>query len=406
VQQRNEDKKSPVGRLFVPSLTLTCFSLFIVDIIATVFLPDLSMTFFGSTEPVFIAITSQLVTVANVVAAAFGLLLGVLSIRFSHKKLLVLGVICIPVGALGCFLAPNFISMQIFFSIEGIGTMVVWVMQAVLVGELLALNKRPQAIGWISTGAVFANMAGTLVISFFFADTGSWRTFLLWFALPISLIALAASYFGVPQSTQKPIETVGKEDYVRSFKQVFLQKSAAGCLIGNVVRTASMMWGIYILAFFRMEFGLSIASGALVGFGLAPALALGQIIGGYLVNRVGRKRLTVISLLIHGAALPLIVFVPDLWVALAILYLGSFIGALAMSAIMNLTLEQVPEFRGTMMSINNVLTNFGTAMGVAIGGVALALFDYTGVFLIFAVLILIAAAIFLFLTKDPCANAT
>jgi DHA1 family inner membrane transport protein len=339
------------------------------------------MTFFGSTEPVFIAITSQLVTVANVVAAVFGLLRGVLSIRFSHKKLLVSGVMCIPMGALGCFLAPNFTSMQIFFSIEAIGTMVVWVMQAVLVGELLALNKRPQAIGWISTGAVFANMAGTLVISFFFADTGSWRTFLLWFALPISLIALAASYFGVPQSTQKPTETVGKEDYLRSFKQVFLQKSAAGCLIGNVVRTASMMWGIYFVTFFRMNFGLSIASGALVGFGLAPALALGQIIGGYLVNRVGRKRLTVISLLIHGAALPLIVFVPDLWVALAILYLGSFIGALAMSAIMNLTLEQVPEFRGTMMSINNVLVNFG-------------------------VLILIAAAIFLFLTKDPCANAT
>ncbi|MEJ2242623.1 MAG: MFS transporter [Candidatus Bathyarchaeota archaeon] len=372
---------------------------------ATVFLRDLAMTFFGSTDQVFIAITSQIVTVANMVAAIVGLMLGVLSIRFSHKKLLVLGVMCIPIATLGCYLAPNFLFMQIFFSIEGIGTMIVWVMQLVLVGELLALNKRPQAIGWISTGSVFANMAGTLVISFFFIDTGSWRPFLLWFALPISLIALAAAYFGVPQSTQKRTETVGKEDYLRSFKQIFLQRSAAGCLIANLIRTASMMWGIYFVAFFIEQFGLSIASGALVAFGLAPSIALGQIIGGYLVNRIGRKRLTVISLLIHGATLPLIILVPDLFVALAILYSSSFIGALAMSAITNLTLEQVPEFRGMIMSINNVLTNFGVAMGTAIGGVTLALFGYTGVFLIFAALILFAASLFLFVTKDPCANS-
>jgi predicted MFS family arabinose efflux permease len=84
------------------------------------------------------------------------------------------------------------------------------------------------------------------------------------------------------------------------------------------------------------------------------------------------------------------------------MYAGSFIGAFGMPAMTNLTLEQVPESRGTMMSINNVLTSLGASIGGVVGGVSLALFGYTGMFFTFAALILIAVAIYFFLTKDPC----
>jgi len=388
--------------MFVPSLTLTNISLFIVDMIAGVFLLGVTATFFDSTEPVFVAITSQLVTVALLVSAVFAVLLSFLTVKFNHKKLLVLGASCIPLGALGCSLAPNLVFLQIFFAIEGIGSTVVMVMTMVLIGEMLALRKRPQATGWIMTGPTFASMAGTLVISLFFADMGSWRSYLLWFALPVSLMALVAAHFGVPTFVKKQKETVGREAFLSSFKQVFLNKSAAACLIGNMFTAASVAWLIYFTAFFMTRFSLSQASGALVLFGMAPAGALGLIVGGYLVNKGGRRKLWLATSTISGVTFPLLAFVPELWIVLIITYLREFIGAIGRPAAVNLTLEQAPESRGTMLSINNFLNWVGGSIGGVVGGLALVFFDYTGVILAFAAMLLISVAIFFFLVKDPC----
>jgi predicted MFS family arabinose efflux permease len=399
----DSSEESSAGRLFVPSLTLANFSLFIVDLIAGVFLLGVTATFFGSTDPVFVAITGQLATVASLVSAIFAVLLGVLSVKFNHKKLLVLGASCIPLGALGCSLAPNLIFLLVFFAIEGIGTTVVMVMTMTLVGEMLTLKKRPKATGWIMTGPSFAQMAGTLVISFFFADVRSWRSYLLWFALPVSLMALVAAFFGVPSSsTKRQRETVGREAFLSSFKQVFLNKSAAACLIGNMFTAASVMWAVYFVAFFMDRFGLSLATGALIAFGMAPTGILGLILGGYLVNKGGRRKLWLITSTISGITLPLFAFVPELWVLLIITYSREFIGAIGRPAVTNLTFEQAPESRGTMLSINNFLTWIGASIGGAVGGVALAFFGYTGVILTFASMLLIAVAIFFFLVEDPC----
>ena len=69
----------------------------------------------------------------------------------------------------------------------------------------------------------------------------------------------------------------------------------------------------------------------------------------------------------------------------------------------NLTLEQAPESRGTMMSMSTIFVTLGLGLGTAIGGAVLALFkNYTALLFTFAAVGLIAAAIYCFLTKDPC----
>jgi predicted MFS family arabinose efflux permease len=91
-----------------------------------------------------------------------------------------------------------------------------------------------------------------------------------------------------------------------------------------------------------------------------------------------------------------------LWIALAIYWSGTFIYALNFPASVNLTLEQAPESRGTMMSMNSIFVTFGYGIGTALGGAALALFNYTGLIFTFVALSLTAAAVYFFLTKDPC----
>lgn len=278
-----------------------------------------------------------------------------------------------------------------------IGTMTI-----TLVGEFLVVNKRPKAIGWILAGGSLSAIVGSMVINLFFSGAADWRSYLLWFALPISLLSFAAVYFGVPSAPQKP-KLLGKEAYFSSFKQVFLKKSAAACLIGIMFRQAGFAWVVvYSVTFFRTQFGLSLASAALVGLVGSALFALADILGGHLAHRVGRKRQLVATLVISSPALMLVAFLPNLGLVLIFSWIGGFIYGMGFPASTSLLLEQAPESRGTMMSMSTIFLTFGLGLGTALGGAALVLSGWMGLILTFAAMQLIAATIFFFLTKDPC----
>lgn len=401
--QQSLNEESSAGRLFVPSLTIAFLSTMIMETITSIFLLDVTATFFGSPSPVSIATTGQLVTLSSVVSIFFGVPLAVLTVKYDHKKLLLLGVLGITLGTVGCFLGPNFISIQVFYSVEGIGTIIVNTMAFALIGEFLVLNRRPKATGWVIAGASMAGIASAIVVNFFFSGVGGWRSFLLWFALPISLVALAATFFGVPSAPQKPRATVGEKAYLSSFKQVFLQKSSAACLVGNLFRQTAIGYVvIYSATFFRDHFGLSIGDAALFVLGITVLFTFGSIIGGQLVNRIGRKRQLVTILSIASPFLILVVLIPNLWIAIVLHYAFYFVFSLSNSPSVSLTLEQAPESRGTMMSMSTIFVTLGMMMGAAVGGIALVLFGWVGVLLTFAALTLSSAVIYFFLTKDPC----
>lgn len=399
---KNEEKASSPGRFFVPSLAVAFFSTWIIESLTGVFLVDVATTFFGSPNPVAIATTGQLVTISSVVSVVFAVLLGFLSVTYNHKKLLLMGSFSVTIGILGCFLATDFSLMQLFFPIEGIGTAVIGAMAFTLVGEFLVVSKRPKAIGWILASNSLAGIIGSLVISLFFSGTGGWRSYLFWFALPISIVSLIAVYFFVPSAPEKP-KIIEKEAYFNSFKQVFLKKSAASCLIGAMFRQAGLAWVVvYSATFFRQQFGLSLSSVALLGLVGGALFALANIVGGHLAHRIGRKRQLVSTLVISSPGLMLVAFVPNLWVVLILSWVGGFIYGMSFPASTSLLLEQAPESRGTMMSMSTIFVTFGLGLGAALGGVALILSGWIGLILTFASMQLIAAAVFFFLTKDPC----
>ncbi len=399
---QSTEEKSSAGRLFVPSLVVAFFSTWIIESLTGVFLVDVTATFFGSPNPAAIASTGQLVTISSVVSVVFAFLLGLLSVRYSHKRLLLMGSFSVTLGILGCFFAQDFIFMQFFFPIEGIGTAVIGAMVFALVGEFLVIGKRPRAIGWILAGGSLSTIVGSLVISLFFSGAEGWRSYLLWFALPISLLSLAAVYFGVPSVPQKP-KIIGKEAYLSSFKQIFLKKSAAASLIGVMFRQAGFVWAaVYSASFLRTQFGLSLSSVALIGLVGGALFALANIVGGHLVDRVGRKRQLVATLVISSPVLMLVAFVPNLWIVLVLRWVGSFIYGMSFPANTSLLLEQTPKNRGTMMSMTTIFVTLGMSLGTALGGATLILSGWTGLILAFATMQLIAAAVFFFLTKDPC----
>jgi MFS family permease len=99
-------------------------------------------------------------------------------------------------------------------------------------------------------------------------------------------------------------------------------------------------------------------------------------------------------------------FIPNLWIRQILRWTASILIGLTLAAAPNLTLEQVPQFRGTVMSLSQAFIGVGTAFGIAVSGAVLNLYSNptTGfhmVGLTIAGFAFAGAFINLFFAKDP-----
>ncbi len=135
-------------------------------------------------------------------------------------------------------------------------------------------------------------------------------------------------------------------------------------------------------------------------------MTLGAIIGGHMVNRVGRKRLTVIAGFSSSILMLSSYFIPDLWICLTLRWTAAALGGALLAASHNLMLEQVPKFRGTAMSLGSAFGGVGTAVGITVGGAVLNFYTdptigFQALGLTVGALGIAAILVTLFFAKDP-----
>jgi len=77
--------------------------------------------------------------------------------------------------------------------------------------------------------------------------------------------------------------------------------------------------------------------------------------------------------------------------------------AMIIVGLQSLALEQVPEFRGSMMSISNSLENTGGILAVIIGGLLLNLYNnnFHLLMTVFGVMGIVAVPLLLLFARDP-----
>jgi predicted MFS family arabinose efflux permease len=157
---------------------------------------------------------------------------------------------------------------------------------------------------------------------------------------------------------------------------------------------------LYGISFFRQCFSVSTDFASVIILGAALCYTLGSLFAGRLVNKFGRKPLTVLTTLFAGIFIIFFVYLPNLWLSLALNFIGTWFSGMGSSAANSLALEQVPEFRSTMMSINSAAISLGNALGSAIGGLTLVLFNYEAMGSALGAMGIVAAIIFYLLAID------
>ncbi|MFQ6124226.1 MAG: MFS transporter [Candidatus Heimdallarchaeota archaeon] len=396
--QRLSEEKRASAKFLLPSLAISYFATVPPAILVSLLLIDIGDTFNRS-----VGVTGQIQTAASLVGAISAVLVGALSVRFNYKSLLLLGLLFINITALGCAVSLNFALMLIAFSLSGLGINIVEPMLFSLVGEHFPLEKRTNAIGWVLTGVSLSSLIGAPIIGFIVSlEFGNWRLAFLMYVLPVSLLGIAMAAKGVPTPSQQPHHPIVKGKYLEGFKEIFTNRSAMMCLVGAALSIAGFQAIVlYGASYFRQRFQLSIEY---VSF-LFPVFSLCYIFGNQIssrvVNQYGRKLITVLSAFFAGILVISFMNVPNIWLAYLFTCLGGMLFGMLATASFSLTLEQVPRFRGTMMSLRSASTSMGAALGAGVGGLALFWWDFESVGIALGALSIAAAIIFNILVFDP-----
>ncbi|MEU4656981.1 MFS transporter [Streptomyces sp. NPDC023723] len=244
--------------------------------------------------------TGLFTTVTLVVSAVGGALAGVLADRIGRVKALLLTVITYAVFTVACGFAPNYETLLVFRALQGLGFGGEWAVGAILVAEYASAKHRGRTLGAVqsSWAAGWALAAIVYTVVFSVADDAlAWRIMFWTGALPALLVLwVRRSVHDAPEATAAREQSARKG----SFRAIFAPGTAdsPGLLRTTVfagLLSTGVQGGYYTLAtwvptYLKDERGLSVVgTGGYLTFLITGAF-IGYLTGGYLTDRLGRRR--------------------------------------------------------------------------------------------------------------------
>lgn len=391
----NKTYETP-GQMVLPSIVISRFATMPPGFLVGLLLIDIGYSFGQS-----VGVTGQISTAASIVGVLSALLISALSLRFSSKSLLVGGLGVLVVSVVGCAFAPSFYVLLLIYSMTGIAGSLVGPMAFTLIAEHFPPNQRANAISWVITGMSAANLIGAPLIGYISGFVG-WRGSFLWFIMPISILGLFMAIRFIPsQQLSGSGDKENKINIINGFKEVLTNTSAVSCLVGTALITAAYMAMVsYAPSYYREQFQFSTINATYVIIGSSVFFIFGARICGRLVSLYGRKPLILWSII--GASISIFIYlnIPSLWLSLAARFIGSTFTAIVFTTINDLTLEQVPTYRGTVMSLNQATFNLGGVIGTGLGGLIILFSGYDAMGISHGAMMLMAMLILHFFSKE------
>jgi predicted MFS family arabinose efflux permease len=375
-EKLNHEEKAP-GKLFLLSLFMSLLVAGVPVIISGLLLIDIGQTF---GYPV--GVTGQIATAYSAISVIFALIMGVLSARYRHKTLLTAGLLLYVISAVSSYVSPNFPVLIVAYSLTGIGSSIVFPMTATIIGEAFPPERRASALGWVTAGQPFSVLVGSPTVNYIASQYG-WR-----------------SYFGIPKSSHRPVSS--SRSSFEGFRSILSNRSALACLAGALFVQVNLSNVLpYGVSSFRERFLSSSGVASLIFSGMALTAFTGSIVGGNVVGRFGRKRVVAAASLLLGI-FTIVTFNLGLFWPSALASITLFLFASSSFVAGNsLSLEQVPEFSGTLMSVNGTARSLGATLGTMMGGLVLLQYGYWALGLTAGAFGVLAVLIYHFFTVDP-----
>jgi MFS family permease len=247
--------------------------------------------------------TGLITTVTLVVSAVGGAVAGVVADRIGRVKALLITVVTYAVFTVACGFAPSYETLLLFRALQGLGFGGEWAVGAILVAEYASARHRGRTLGAIQSswavGWGLSVVVYTVVFSFA-GDDLAWRVMFWTGALPALLVLwVRRRVHDAPEAAA--VRRENRESTAKgSFAAIFRPGTARepGLLRTTVfagLLSTGVQGGYYTLAtwvptYLKSDRGLSVVgTGSYLTFLISGAF-VGYLTGGYLTDRLGRRR--------------------------------------------------------------------------------------------------------------------
>ncbi|MGW0756567.1 MFS transporter [Streptomyces sp. NPDC002814] len=238
--------------------------------------------------------TGLFTTVTLLASGIGGALAGVMADRFGRVRALMITVITYAVFTVACGFAPNFESLLVFRALQGLGFGGEWAVGAILVAEYASAKHRGRTLGVIQSswavGWALAAIMYTLVFSVM-DDELAWRVMFWTGALPALLVVwMRRRVQDAPEAIAVRQKSAGKGSFKAIFKPDLLRTTIFAMLLSTGVQGGYYTLATWVPTYLKTDRGLSVVNtGGYLTFLISGAF-LGYLTGGYLTDRLGRRR--------------------------------------------------------------------------------------------------------------------
>lgn len=284
-------------------------------------------------------------------------LIGVLADRYGRRIIMVISLVLRGVGLLGLAIATGWWS-AIPMLLISLSTTAYLPVQKAYVSDQVCYERRGRALAAVDASFSTAGMVGLPLVGWLIEGWG-WQ-------VPILLLAalsfLAALLIGLrlPKTQNRTSSTTNQPTMWKIFCQpnIFVSVIVTGLLIFIFILFMTF-WGLWLSA----DFGLGALEIGLIATSIGIAEFSGLLLAGLFIDRIGKRRGTLVGLMLSLLLFALIPFFRQTILSIQIvLILVAVAIEFALTAAIPLFAEQSPTARATVFS----LVAFGNTIGAGI----------------------------------------
>ncbi|HFJ9327706.1 TPA: MFS transporter [Bacillus paranthracis] len=323
---------------------------------------------------------------------------GTMSDRVGRKRMIIIGFTIFSISTFCTGLAKSFEILLLFHGLTGLSGAMIMPSVFALVGDKVTYESRGKAMGTIM-GAMIGSTVIGVPIGAFLSEVGNWQWTFYSIGLLTLFLTLLVNHILRNEKQRNDVHV----SIVKTLGAQFKMVSVLFALLATFLWTIGLhgMFS-YIGVYYGDNFGLSVGEIGIVIFLAGVGSVAGNILGGKLADKIGKKN--VISIASIVTSISVILFslsIENLVIAITLHIIWSLFIRFGQASLTALISELKPVVRGTVMALNSSAMYIGMTIASGIASLAISNgFPFSSLGTICAIASLLVLPIIFVLVKE------
>lgn len=298
---------------------------------------------------------------------------GMMSDRVGRKRMIIIGFIIFSISTFCTGLAKNFEILLLFRGLTGLSGAMIMPSIFALVGDKVTYESRGKAMGTIM-GAMIGSTVIGVPIGAFLSEIGNWQWTFYSIGLLTLFLTLLINHILRNEKEREDVHVSLTEMVDAPLKMTVVNISVLFALLATFLWTIGLhgMFS-YIGVYYENNFGISVGKIGIVIFLAGVGSVAGNILGGKLADKIGKKSVIVIASIVSSISVMLFsLSTENLVIAIIVHIIWSLFIGFGQASLTALISELKPAVRGTVMALNSSAMYIGMTIASGVASLAIS----------------------------------